>query len=81
MKLKEAEILSNLKIIFQEVFDDSVIIDLNTKVSDIDDWDSLSNIRLILHIEKSLNLRFSAEEVANIKGVEDLVNLILIKKG
>ena len=47
--------------------------------SDVEDWDSLKHIRLVLSVEKAFHIRFSTTEVSNLKNVEDLANLIQSK--
>ena len=67
--------------IFREVFDDdNLLINLSTTANDIEGWDSLANIRLVVAIEKFFKLRFSASEISNLENVRDVVNLILKKQ-
>jgi acyl carrier protein len=81
MKSKEEIILNTLTPIFHEVFDNNeLLIQLSTGFDSIDEWDSLSNIRLIINIEKVLNVHFSAVEVTNTRSVKDLVSLIISKQ-
>jgi acyl carrier protein len=67
--------------IFRSVFDDeNLIIDANTTAQDIDGWDSLTNIRLMVSIEKTLGLRFSAAEISSLENVGAMASLILKKQ-
>ena len=67
--------------IFRDVFDDdNLLINLSTTANDIEGWDSLANIRLVVAIEKFFKLRFSASEISNLENVGDVVNLILKKQ-
>lgn len=67
--------------IFRNIFDDEdlIITDLTT-AKDIDGWDSLAHIRLIVAIEKSFGLSFSASEISELKNVGEMISLILKKK-
>ena len=66
--------------IFKEVFDDdSLVVNPTMTAEDVDEWDSLNHIRLVLTIEKSFGLRFSAAEVGNLKNVGEFVDLIQSK--
>ena len=43
---------------------------------DVDDWDSLAHIRLLLTVEKAFKIKFSTSEVGKLQNVGDLVTLI-----
>ena len=63
--------------IFRDVFDDdSLVVTPEISAADIDEWDSLNHIRLVLRIEKSFGLSFSAAEVGQLKNVGEFVELI-----
>jgi acyl carrier protein len=69
--------LQKLNEVFQEVFDDDeLVVTLETTAADVDGWDSLMHVRLIICIEKAFHVRFSSSEVAALKSVGDLVDLI-----
>lgn len=75
-----SETLNILQPIFQEVFDDDdLIIDSSTQAADVDGWDSLTHIRLIVAIEGSLNMRFSASEISDLENVGQMCELIIAK--
>lgn len=63
--------------IFCEVFeDDDIKISLDTTADDIDGWDSLSHVNLIITIEFKFNIKFSHKELLTFKNVGDLMNSI-----
>lgn len=63
--------------VFQNLFDDTLlIIDSDTTADDIEEWDSLTHIDLIVAIEKEFKIKFSTAEVTGMKNVGDLLNLI-----
>lgn len=73
--------LKILNDIFKFVFDDKFLkINRKTSAKDIEEWDSLAQIRLIAAIEKKLKLRFNIKEVSNLKNVGEMVDLIEKKK-
>jgi acyl carrier protein len=73
--------LKILNDIFKFVFDDKFLkINRETSAKDIEEWDSLAQIRLIAAIEKKLKLRFNIKEVSNLKNVGEMVDLIEKKK-
>ena len=75
--MNEVEIYSKLKDVFADVFDDeSVELGPNLTAKDVDGWDSLSHIRLILTVEKTFKVKLSTSEIGNLKYVGDMVTLI-----
>ena len=77
--MNEESVWSRLTGIFRDVFDDEDIeIDPKTVAEDILEWDSLSNIQLLVAIEKAFaGVKFNTGEVANLKNVGEMANIIL----
>jgi acyl carrier protein len=75
--LTEDEIWTRLNEIFREAFeDDELQLNPETTANDIEDWDSLSNIEILVTIEKDFGIRFNTGEVAGLKNVGEMVALI-----
>ena len=75
------EILRELNAIFIQVFKDKDLnISFSTTTEDIQEWDSFSNIELILDIEKRFNIHFDLSELRNIDNVGELAEFILNKQ-
>ena len=73
--------MQDLEIIFRDVFDDEDIqINVDTTANDIDGWDSLAQIRLILQIEKRFSLHFDASEIEKLENVGQMAELISQKQ-
>ena len=71
------EIFEEINIIFREVFDDeSLSVNPESKADDIDAWDSLMHIRLIIAHEMKLNIKFSTQEITELNNVGDFAELI-----
>jgi len=69
-----------LNSIFCIVFDDSdIAIDPSTTANDIDGWDSLSHMNLIVAVEVGFGIRFNHKEILSFKNVGDLLNCIKLK--
>lgn len=67
--------------VFHDVFDDdTIVVRPELTADDVDEWDSLTHIRLVMAIEKAFGLKFSAAEVEQLRNVGDLVTLIDAKK-
>jgi len=67
--------------IFREVFDiDDLEIDSLTSAKDVDGWDSLNHIRLVVTIEKELGIRFTTGEISDLQNVGEMAELIFNKQ-
>ena len=52
---------------------DRVSLEDRTTAADVEGWDSLTNVQIIVAIEKAFGIRFRTGEIAAIKNVGDLV--------
>ncbi len=75
--MDEAQVYERLAKVFQDVFDeDSIKVTPELSAKDVDGWDSLTHIRLILSVEKAFKIKFSTSEIGKLENVGDLVALI-----
>ncbi len=75
--MDEAQIYERLTEIFRDIFDDdSISVTPELSAKDVDGWDSLTHIRLMLTVEKAFKIKFSTSEIGALKEVSDLVTLI-----
>ncbi len=75
--MDDAQIYARMEDIFHEVFDDDAIqVSPALSAKDVDGWDSLTHIRLILTIQKAFKVKFSTSEIGKLENVGDLVELI-----
>lgn len=71
------DILKELEIIFQDVFDDdSIKLSESTNANDIEDWDSLMQVRLIVAIEKNFSIKFNFSDLQDLKNVGEMIEVI-----
>jgi len=71
-------IRGRLNTIFQEVFDDdSIQISDETTAQDIDDWDSVAHITLVLSVEEEFGVQLNAAEVGKLENVGAMVKLLI----
>ena len=71
------DIVSRLTPIFRDVFnDDALVVDEGMTAADVPSWDSLSNINMIIAVEKAFRAKFSIKDVRNLKNVGELIELI-----
>jgi acyl carrier protein len=68
--------IAQLQVIFNEVFENCPTITEETTKADIENWDSLSHLTLILELESAFNLSFEIEQIEQIKSVKDILTYI-----
>lgn len=78
--MNKEQIIFKLKEIFEEIFDDNLP-EFTEEFSqeDIEEWDSLANIQLIVGVEKQFNIHFTSSEVEELNSVGNLINAIKTK--
>ena len=75
--MNRTEIMAKLNEIFCDVFDDEdIVLTDATNSDDIEDWDSLEQINLLVAIEKKYSIKFKLDDVAKLANVGDMVSLI-----
>ena len=74
------EVLSNVQDIFRDIFDEKdLIIENGTSANDIEGWDSLNHIGIINAAEKEFSIKFALGELASLKDIGSLVDMIIEK--
>jgi len=72
------EVYVKLNEVFRDVFDDEdITVSDTTTANDIDDWDSLEHINLIVAIEDCFGMKFNMGEVTTMKNVGAMVDIIM----
>lgn len=78
--MSREEVYVKLNEVFRDVFDDEdITVNDATVASDIDGWDSLEHINLIVAVETCFGIKFNMGEVAAMKNVGAMVDLVLKK--
>lgn len=76
--MTKEKIYEMLDEVFQDVFDDEDIhITAETTADDIEDWDSLEHINLVVAVENKFGIKFNMSEVVKFKNVGEMVDVIL----
>ncbi|MCT4663727.1 MAG: acyl carrier protein [Flavobacteriales bacterium] len=71
------EILKEVNEIFIDVLDDDDIeLDMNTTADDVEDWDSLTHIQLVVATEKRFKIKFTAQEIRELANVGEYCELV-----
>jgi len=75
------EIYREISRVLQDVLDvDDVVATPEMTAADVEGWDSLSNIRIFLGLEKRMAVKFSAIEIGNFKNVGEIAEAIRRKR-
>lgn len=78
--MNEQEVISKLQNIFNEVFISKVVVSRTLSASDVEEWDSLSHISIVVMVEKLFNIKFGVGSVENCKNIGDFIDLIISSK-
>ena len=66
-----------LTAVFHDVFgDDEIVLSPELTAKDVDGWDSLTHVRLMLTVERAFSIRLTASEIGRLATVGDLADLI-----
>ena len=74
------DVIKQVNAIFIDVLDEnSIVVNSETTARDIEEWDSLTHIQLVVGIEKHFKIRFKSDEINNFKNVGEMCDSILLK--
>ncbi|RWY49359.1 acyl carrier protein [Mucilaginibacter gilvus] len=78
--MERQQILDQVTDIFRDVLDnDDITLTDATTARDVEDWDSLNHIQLVVGIEKHFKIRFTAKEIHSWQNVGELVDSVAAK--
>jgi acyl carrier protein len=78
--MERQEVYKKLNEIFEDVLDiEDVELTDSTSADDIEEWDSLSHIQLIVAVENAFKTKFTSLEIMKWKNVGELVDTIMSK--
>ena len=78
--MESTDLIDRITPIFREVFDDDgLVVTTEMTADDIDEWDSLSQIRLIVSHEIEFNVKFKTTEISDLRNVGDFIDLLKSK--
>ena len=72
--MNKIEILQQVEVIFKDVLDnEDIVLTEATTANDVDDWDSLTHIQLVVAIEKHFKIKFNTKEILSWKNVGEML--------
>ena len=75
--MEQNEILASVQEIFRDVLvNEEIVVTPDTTADDIEEWDSLSHIQLIVAIEKSFKIKFTSKEILSWNNVGEMIECI-----
>lgn len=78
--MEKSQILDEVQAIFRDVLDnEEIVLNNATTADDVDEWDSLTHIQLIVAIEKHFKIRFTSREILSWQNVGQLIDSIAAK--
>jgi len=78
--MEKNEVLKQVTAIFIDVLEkEDLVITAETTANDIEEWDSLAHIRLVVAIENKFNTRFSSREIQSWENVGEMIECIYNK--
>lgn len=75
--MEHNDYLARVQEIFRDVLDnEDIVLDMETTADDIEEWDSLSHIQLIVAIEKDFKIKFTSKEILSWNNVGEMIEAI-----
>ena len=75
--MDKKEMLSQINAIFIDGLDnEGIVLTEETTANDVEDWDSLTHIQLIVAIEKDFKIRFTSKEIQSWSNVAEMMECI-----
>ena len=74
--MMQSETIARLQPIFDDLFMEKVVLTPELRADDVEEWDSLIQISLLLAVEKQFNIRFRVGEVEATRNVGEFADLI-----
>ena len=76
------EILTKITdVVRDELDEDDIVLTPETKARDVEGWDSLAHVRIVVAVEQEFGVRFDMAEITNLDSVGDLVTLVQTTAG
>lgn len=78
--MDRSEILKQVQDIFIDILDDDeIVLEDSTTAEDVEGWDSLTHIQLIVAIEKQFKIKFTSKEILSWRNIGEMLDSIASK--
>ncbi len=78
--MEREQVLNQLQEIFRDTLDEQdIVLNFDTTANDVEGWDSLTHIHLVVSIEKHFKVRFTSKEIQSWKNIGELSDGIIAK--
>ena len=78
--MEKNQLLKEVNDIFIDTLDnENIVLTNETTANDVEDWDSLNHIQLVVAIEKRFKIRFTSQEIQSWKNVGEMLDCIISK--
>jgi acyl carrier protein len=79
--MTQTEVLSRLQPIFDDLFMEKVVLTPQLTADDVEEWDSILQISLLMAVERQFGIRFLVGEVESTRNVGEFADLIARRAG
>ena len=78
--MQKEDLLLQVQDVFRDILDDEeIVLSEASTAEDVEGWDSLTHIQLIVAIEKKFKIKFTSKEILSWKNVGELVDCLASK--
>lgn len=78
--MNRSQVLSQVQDIFRDILDeDELVLTETSTAEEVDGWDSLTHIQLVVAIEKHFKFKFTSKEILSWKNVGEMIDSIQSK--
>ena len=78
--MEKNDVLLAIEAIFRDILDnEGIILSEGTTANEVEEWDSLTHIQLIVAIEKKFKIKFTSKEILSWKNVGEMADSIMQK--
>ena len=75
--MERNDILARIQEVFRDELEvDDLVLTDETTADDVEEWDSLSHVQLVVALEKAFNIKFTSRDILSWDNVGDLVDCI-----
>ncbi|HEX4695898.1 acyl carrier protein [Sphingomonas sp.] len=75
--MNDEDIIRRIQEVVRDQLDDETItLNRATRADEVEDWDSLAHVRIMIGVEEEFGVRFQTSEITSLKNIGGLVDLI-----